>query len=117
MNTSFGLRLVTSSILDGFNNYKLQILKPKMKRADNALVQIAPYIIRHFIVQAYAREPKFVGFNIVTNIAGCVLIKIRKKFPNKIGFYKDCSFNIKGNGQPPVEVFLIESEIAMRCIS
>jgi hypothetical protein len=35
---------------------------------------------------------------------------------NKIGFYKYCSFNIKGNEQPPVEVFLIEGEIAMRCI-
>jgi hypothetical protein len=33
-----------------------------------------------------------------------------------MGFYKDYSFNIKGNEQPPVEVLLIESEIAMRCI-
>jgi hypothetical protein len=79
-------------------------------------VQMAPYIIRHFIVQAYARESKLVGFNIVTNVPGCVLIKIRQHFPNKIGFYKDCSFNIKGNEQPSVEVLLIESEIAMICI-
>jgi hypothetical protein len=55
-------------------------------------------------------------FNIVTNVPGCVLIKIRQNFLNKIGFYKDCSFNIKGNEQPTVEVLLIESEIAMRCI-
>jgi hypothetical protein len=74
---------------------------------------MAPYIIWHFIVQAYARESKLVGFNIVTNVPGCVLIKIRQKFLNKIGFYKDCSFNIKGDEQPPVEVLLIESEIAM----
>jgi hypothetical protein len=87
-----------------------------MKRADNASVQIAPYIIRHFIVQAHARESKLVGFNIVTNIPGCVLINIRKNFLNKIGFYKDFSFSIKGNEQPPVEVLLIESEIAIRCI-
>jgi hypothetical protein len=38
------------------------------------------------------------------------------KIPNKIGFYKDCRFNIKGGEQPPVEVLLIESEITMRCI-
>jgi hypothetical protein len=38
------------------------------------------------------------------------------KNPNKVGFYKDCSFNIKGNEQPPSEVLLIESEIAMICI-
>jgi hypothetical protein len=50
------------------------------------------------------------------NVSGCVLIKFRQKNPNKIGFYKDCSFNIKGNEQPPVEVLLIESEISMRCI-
>jgi hypothetical protein len=87
-----------------------------MKRADNAFVQMAPYIIRNFIVQAYARESKLVGFNIVTNVPGCVLIKIRQNFPNKIGSYKDFSFNIKGNEKPPVEVLLIESEIAMRCI-
>jgi hypothetical protein len=109
MNTSFGLKLVTSSIRDGFNNYKLHIAKPNMKRAENASVQMAPYIIRHFIVEAYARESKLVGFNIVTNVPGCVLIKIRQNFPNKIGFYKDCSFNIKGNEQPPVEALLIES--------
>jgi hypothetical protein len=96
--------------------YKLHIPKPNMKRADNASVQMAPYIIRHFISQAYARESKIVGFNIVTNVPGCVLIKIQQIFLNKSGFYKDCSFNIKGNEQPPVEVFLIESEIAMRCI-
>jgi hypothetical protein len=45
------------------------------------------------------------------------LIKIQQNFPNNIGSYKDCSFNIKGNEQPPVEVLQIESEIAMRCIS
>jgi hypothetical protein len=97
MNTSFGLKLVASSIRDGFNNYKLHIAKPNMKRADNASVQMAPYIIRHFIVQANARESKLVGLIIVTNVPGCVLIKIRQNFPNKIGFYKDFSFNIKGN--------------------
>jgi hypothetical protein len=37
-------------------------------------------------------------------------------FPKKIEFYKDCSLNIKGNGQPPVEVLLIEIEVSMRCI-
>jgi hypothetical protein len=116
MSTSFGLKLVTSSIRDGFNTYKLHIVKPNMKRADNALVQMAPYIIRNFIVQANARESKVVGFNTVTNVPGCVFIKIRQHFQNKIGFYKDCSFNIKGNEQPPVEVLLIENEIAMRCI-
>jgi hypothetical protein len=73
-------------------------------------------IIRHFIIQADARESKLVGFNIVTNVPRCVLIKIRQNFPNRIGFYKDFSFNIKGNEQPPVEVLLIESEIAMICI-
>jgi hypothetical protein len=102
MNTSFGLKLVTSSIRHGFNNYKLHILKLKMKGADNVSVQIAPYIIRHFIVQAYARASKLVGFNIFTNFPGCVLIKIHQNFLNKIGIYKDCSFNIKGNEQPPV---------------
>jgi hypothetical protein len=116
MNTSFGLRLVTSSIRDGFNNYKLHISKPKMKRADNASVQMAPYIIRNFIVQEYARAYKLVGFIILMNVPGCVLIKIRQHFPNKIGFYKDFSFNIKINEQPPVEVLLTESEIALRCI-
>jgi hypothetical protein len=59
---------------------------------------------------------KLVGFNIVTNVTGCILIKIQQHFLNKIGFYKDCSFNIKGNEHPQVEVLLIESEIAMRCI-
>jgi hypothetical protein len=44
------------------------------------------------------------------------LIKIRQNFLNKIGFYKDCSLHIKGNEEPSVEVLLIESEIAMRCI-
>jgi hypothetical protein len=42
--------------------------------------------------------------------------QFRQNFPNKIGFYKYCSLNIKGNEQPPVSVLLIESEIAMRCI-
>jgi hypothetical protein len=116
INTSFGLKLFTSSIRNGFNNYKLHIVKPNMKRADTASVQMTPYIIRHFIVQAYGRESRLVGFNIVTNIPGCVLIKTRQNFPHKIGFYKDFSINIKGNEQPPVEVLLIESEIAMRCI-
>jgi hypothetical protein len=116
MNTSFGLKLVTSSIHDGFNTYKLHIAKPNMKRDDNGSVQMTPYIIRHFIVQAYARESKLVGLNIFNNVPGCVLIKIQQNFQNKIGFYKDFSFNIKGNEQPPIEVLLIESEIAMRCI-
>jgi hypothetical protein len=44
------------------------------------------------------------------------LINIRQNFLNKIGFYKYCSFNIKGNEQPPVEVLLLKIEIAMRCI-
>jgi hypothetical protein len=116
MNTSCGLKLLSSSIRNGFNNYKIHISKPNMKRADNASVQMAPYIIRRFIVQAYARESKLVVFNIVINVPGCVLIKIRQKILNKMGFYKDCSFNIKGNKEPPVEVLLIESENAMRCI-
>jgi hypothetical protein len=116
MSTSFGLKLVTSSISGGFNNYKLHIAKPNMKRADNASVQMAPYIIWHFIVQAYARESKLVGFKFFTNVPRCVLIKICQNVPNKIGFYKDCRFNIKGDEQPPVEVLLITSEIAMRCI-
>jgi hypothetical protein len=68
MNTSFGLKLVTSSIHDGFDNYKLHIAKPNMKRADNASVKMTPYIIHHLIVQAYARESKLVRFNIVTNV-------------------------------------------------
>jgi hypothetical protein len=67
-------------------------------------------------MQSYARESKPVGFNIVRNVPGCILIKIRQKITNNVGFYKDCRFNIKGNGQPPVEVLLIESEIEMRCI-
>jgi hypothetical protein len=50
------------------------------------------------------------------NFPRWVLIRIRQNLPNKVGFYKDCSFNIKGNEQTPVEVLLIESEIAMRCI-
>jgi hypothetical protein len=82
----------------------------------NALVQMAPYIIQHFIVQSYKRASKLVGFNIVTNMSGCVLIKIGQNFSNKVGLYTDCRFNIKGNGQPTVEVVLIESEIAIRCI-
>jgi hypothetical protein len=89
MNSSVGLNLVTSSIRDGLNNYKLHISKSKKKGADNASVQMAPCIIRHFIVQAYARESKLMGFNIVTNIPGCILIKIHQNLPNKIGFYKD----------------------------
>jgi hypothetical protein len=55
-------------------------------------------------------------FNIVTNVPGCVLIKIWQNFPNKVGFYKYFRFSIKGNEQPTVEVLLIESEIAMICI-
>jgi hypothetical protein len=41
---------------------------------------------------------------------------MRQNFSNKVGFYKYCNFNIKGNAQPTVEVLLIESDIAMRCI-
>ena len=116
IDSSVGLKLVTKSIREGFNNYKLHISKPNVKGRDNASVEMAPYIIRHFIVQAYARESNLVGYNIVSNVPGCVLIKMRQNFPNKVGFYKDVRFNIKGNEQPPVEVLLIESEIALRCI-
>jgi hypothetical protein len=42
MNTSFGMKIVTPSIRDGFNDYKLHIAKPNMKRADNASVKMAP---------------------------------------------------------------------------
>jgi hypothetical protein len=57
-----------------------------------------------------------VGFNIITNVPGYVLIKIRRNFLHKVGFYTYYSFNIKGNGQPPVEVLLIKSEITNICI-
>jgi hypothetical protein len=50
MNTIFGLKLVTSSIRDGFNKNKLHISRLNMKRADNASVQMAPYVIWYFIV-------------------------------------------------------------------
>jgi hypothetical protein len=94
----------------------MDIATPKNKWADNAWVQMAPYIIRHFIIQSYARASKLVGFNIVTNMPGCVLIKIRQNFSNNVVFYTNCRFNIKGNEQPILEVLLIESETAMRCI-
>jgi hypothetical protein len=116
MESGVGLKLVTSSICAGFNSDKLHISKPKINGADKAFVQMAPYIIRNFMLQLYARDLNFVGFNIVMNVPGCVSIKIRQHFPNKVGFYKYCRFNIKGNEQPPVEVLLIESEIAMRYI-
>jgi hypothetical protein len=77
---------------------------------------MGPYSIHHFIIQSYARASNLAGFNIVTNVPGCVLVKIRQNFPNKFCFYKECWFNIRGDGKPPVEVLLIESEIAMRCI-
>jgi hypothetical protein len=89
---------------------------PKIKGAGNASVQMATYIIQHFIVQSYASASQLVGFNIVTNVPGCALIKIRQNFPNKVEFYKDCRFNIKGSEQPTVEVLYIESEIPMECI-
>jgi hypothetical protein len=38
MNTSVGLKLVTSSIRDGFNTNKLHIDTPKIKRANNMYV-------------------------------------------------------------------------------
>jgi hypothetical protein len=116
MDTCVGLKLVTSTIRDGFNSYKQHIAIPKIKGADNASVQMVPYIIRHFIVQAYSRASKLVGINILMNVPGCVLIKIQQNFSNKVGFYKDCRFNIKGNTQPIVEVLFIESKTAMRCI-
>jgi hypothetical protein len=50
------------------------------------------------------------------NVPGSVLINIQQIFSNKIRFYKDFSLNIKGIEQPPVEVLLIETEIAIRCI-
>jgi hypothetical protein len=77
---------------------------------------MTPYIIWHFISESYSRASKLVGFNIVMNVPVCVLNKIRKTFSKKVGFYKYCRFNIKGNKQPTVEVLFIESEIAMRCI-
>jgi hypothetical protein len=113
MNNSVGIKLVTSSIHDRFNTYKLHIATPKIKGANNVYLKMAPYIIRHYIIQSYARDSTLVGFNIVMNIPGCVLIKIQQNFPIKVGFYKECSLNITGNEQPPVEVFLIESEIEM----
>jgi hypothetical protein len=116
MNTIVRLKLVTSSICDGFNNYKLHLATPKTKGANNASVQMAPYIICHFIIQSYARASNLVGFNIVTNVPVCVLVKIQQNFHNKIGFYKEYRFSIRGNEQPPVDVLLIGSEIAMRCI-
>jgi hypothetical protein len=116
MNTIVEIKLVTSSIRDGFNNYKLHLATPKVKGANNASVRMAPYIIRYFIIQSYARASNLVGFKIEMNVPGCVLVKIRQNFPNKFGFYKECRFNIRGNEQPPVEVVLIESEIAIRCI-
>jgi hypothetical protein len=87
-----------------------------MKGADNACIQMAPYLIRHLIIQSYAIELILVGFNIVTNVPGCVLIKICQNFLNKVRFFKNSHFNIKSKEQPPVEVLLIESEITMRCI-
>jgi hypothetical protein len=87
-----------------------------MKGADNVSVKMAPFIIRHLIIQSYERELKLVGFNIITNVPGCVFIKIPQKTLNKFGFYKDCRFNIKDKAQPPVEVLLIVSNITMRCI-
>jgi hypothetical protein len=50
LNTSAGLKPVTSIIHDGFNNYKLHIATPKIKGANNASVQMASYIIHHFII-------------------------------------------------------------------
>jgi hypothetical protein len=87
---------------DGFNSYKHNIATPKVKGADNSLVRMAQNIIWRFIVQFYARASQLVGFNIVMNVPGCVLIEIRQICQNKVGFYKDCRFNIKGNGQPTI---------------
>jgi hypothetical protein len=42
MNTSVGLKLVTSSICDRFNNYKLHIATPKIKGAFILLVTHNP---------------------------------------------------------------------------
>jgi hypothetical protein len=81
MNTSVGLKLITSHIPDGFNNYKQHKATPKIKGADNASVQMTPYIICHLIIQSYARAS---NLNTVTNMPGCVSIKIRQNFPNKI---------------------------------
>jgi hypothetical protein len=50
VETSVGLKLVASSIHDGFNSYKLHIATPTNKGAANILVQMTPFIIRHFIV-------------------------------------------------------------------
>jgi hypothetical protein len=108
MNTSVGLKLDSSSIREGFNNYKLHLATPKTNGANDASVQIAPYIIHHLIIQSFARASTLVGFNIVTNVLGCVLVKIRQNFPNKIGFYKECRFNIRGDEQAPVELLLIK---------
>jgi hypothetical protein len=115
MKTSVGHKLLISSIRDGFNFNKLHIATPKIKGANDASVKMAPYIIHHFIIQFYAKASNLVGFNIVMNMLGCVLIKIQQNFHNKVVFYKECQFNIRGDEQPPVEVLLIESEIAMRC--
>jgi hypothetical protein len=77
LDTSVELKLITSSIHDGIDSYKQHIATPKIKGADNASVQMSPYIIRHFIIQSYTSSSTQVGFNIVTNVPGCVLIKIR----------------------------------------
>jgi hypothetical protein len=61
MGTSVGLKLVTSSILDGFDSYKQHIFTPNIKRGNNMLVQMAPYIILHVIIQSYARVSNMVG--------------------------------------------------------
>jgi hypothetical protein len=84
MDTIVGLKLVTSSIRDGFNSSKQHISTPKIKGAHTAPVQMAPCIIQHFIVQSYARASNLVGLNIVTNVPGCVLIKIQHIFSNKV---------------------------------
>jgi hypothetical protein len=55
MDTSVGRKLATLSIRDGFNSCMHHISTLNIKGGDNASVQMVPYIIRHFIVQSYAR--------------------------------------------------------------
>jgi hypothetical protein len=94
--------VTSSSILDGFNNYKLHILRRKGTdimhwfKWHHTLSGIACIVQ----VYLYKRIQNLVGFNntFVTNVPGCVWIKIHQNFPNKIiGLYKDCSCNIQGN--------------------
>jgi hypothetical protein len=96
MNTSVGLRLVTSSISDGLNTYKLHFATPKTKGANNAFVQMEPYIIHHFIIQSYARASNLVGFNILINILGVFQSISDRTFQKKMFFTKSVGLTSGG---------------------